>query len=260
MDPAERFAAVVAPGNTELHLDEAAFCIAAHAHPGLDIDAWCARLDDLASEALQRDFDEVRRLLFVEHDFRGDTERYENPENSFLDSVIERERGIPITLSVVVIEVARRLGIAVDGVGMPGHFLVQEADTYGVWTDPFDGGALCQYDDCAAIFDRIYRGLRSLAPGDLSPTPPRAILARMLANLENGPLASDPTQLAWMLRLHVMIPGVPTRARVDLLRQFARVGHPAQVVEAYDLVAAQTGDDSAARISEEADRYRTRWN
>ena len=260
-DPAERFANVVAPERAAVHLDEAALCIAAHAHDDVDVDAWCRRLDDLAGQARLPSFDEVRRVLFVEHDFRGDTAHYQDPENSFLDAVLTRERGIPISLSVVVIEVARRLGIPVHGIGMPGHFLVQEADADGVWLDPFHGGATLQYEDCARIVDRIYGGARRLVPSDLTPTPPRAILARMLANLEGGPLASDPTQLAWMLRLHVMIPGNAVNARVQLLRQFAEIGHPVHVSEAYDLVVEQLDDDKAREhVETEATRYRRRWN
>ncbi|HEX5095167.1 MAG TPA: transglutaminase-like domain-containing protein [Acidimicrobiia bacterium] len=260
-DPAERFANVVAPDRAAVHLDEAALCIAAHAREGLDVDEWCSRLDDLAGEARLPSFDEVRHVLFEEHDFRGDTAHYQDPENSFLDAVLTRERGIPISLSVVVIEVARRLGIPVHGVGMPGHFLVQDADSDGFWLDAFHGGALLQYEDCARIVDRIYRGTRRLVPSDLTPTPARAILARMLANLEGGSLASDPTQLAWMLRLHVMIPGTAVHARLQLLRQFAEVGHPAHVAQAYDLVVGQLDDDKAReQVDAEATRYRRRWN
>jgi regulator of sirC expression with transglutaminase-like and TPR domain len=260
-DPAERFASVVAPDRAAVHLDEAALCIAAHARDRLDVDAWCARLDDLAGQARLPSFDEVRRVLFVEHDFRGETTNYEDPENSFLDAVLTRERGIPISLSIVVIEVARRLGIPVHGIGMPGHFLVQEADADGVWLDAYHGGALLQYGDCARIVDRIYRGARRLVPSDLAPTPPRAILARMLANLEGGPRASDPTQLAWMLRLHVMIPGTAVNARLQLLRQFATVGHPVHVVQAYELILEQLDDDATReQVETEVTRYRRRWN
>ena len=260
-DPAERFANVVAPERAAVHLDEAALCIASHARDRLDVDEWCSRLDDLAGQARLPSFDEVRRVLFDEHDFRGDTTNYEDPENSFLDAVLTRERGIPISLSVVVIEVARRLGIPVHGVGMPGHFLVQEADSDGRWLDAFHGGALLQYEDCARIVDRIYRGTRRLVPSDLTPTPARAILARILANLEGGPLASDPTQLAWMLRLHVMIPGTPVHPRLQLLRQFAEVGHPVHVTQAYELVVEQLDDDKAReQVDTEATRYRRRWN
>ena len=123
-NPRERFVAAVNLPAAEVPLDVAALCIAAHAHPGLDIDAWCARLDELGRAMSGADFDELRAHLFEREGFAGNLDHYDDPENSFLDSVIERRLGIPITLSVLMIAVGRRLGIDVQGVGMPGHFLV----------------------------------------------------------------------------------------------------------------------------------------
>ena len=131
MDPAERFASIVRAPETDIRLDEAAFCIAAcarpDAQPRLDVDEWCARLDALAAASPEPTFEGVRTLLFVTEGFRGNTDDYGDPRNSFLDAVIERRCGIPITLSVLLIEVARRHGVEVLGIGMPGHFLVREA-------------------------------------------------------------------------------------------------------------------------------------
>ena len=119
-----------------MRLDVAAFCLAAHAHPGLDVDARCARLDELAQRCPTPTFDGMRAYLFETLGFRGNTRDYGDPENSFLDSVLERRLGIPISLAVVVMEVGRRIGAPVHGVGMPGHFLVMDAARDGVWCDP----------------------------------------------------------------------------------------------------------------------------
>ena len=112
MDATERFAAAVAAPAAEMRLDVAAFCIAAHAHPGLDVDEGCARLDALAARCPVPTFDGLRAYLFDSLGFRGNERDYGDPENSFLDSVVERRLGIPISLAVVTMEVGRRIGVA----------------------------------------------------------------------------------------------------------------------------------------------------
>jgi len=218
MDAKARFAAAIAGDAVAVRLDEAAFCIAACAHPGLDVDAWCERLDALASGCGGASFDAVRVHLAETLAFRGNTTEYGDPENSFLDSVIERRTGIPITLSVLMMEVGRRAGVAIDGVGMPGHFLVRERDERGVWCDPFGGFARLDLDGCRAIFDRIYAGRAQFDPGYLAGVSPHAILGRMLANLEHSPLAAEPAQLAWMCDLHLALPDLSPEERARLTR------------------------------------------
>src|SRR4051812_47503270 len=119
MRTGDRFAEAVAGPASETRLDVAALCIAASAHPQLDVDEGCARLDDLARECPGATFDALRAYLFVALGFAGNETDYGDPENSFLDSVIEHRTGIPITLAVVMMEVGRRLGVEVRGIGMP---------------------------------------------------------------------------------------------------------------------------------------------
>ena len=171
MDAADRFREVVGAPGSDVRLDEAALCIAACGQPGVDVDAGCARLDELAAACSAPSFDAVREELFARRGFSGATDDYADPRNSYLDAVLERRRGIPISLSVVVIEVARRLGVAVNGIGMPGHFLVQEAGADDIWCDPFYGGELLDVDGCRARFDALFHGARVLRPSDLTPTP-----------------------------------------------------------------------------------------
>ena len=102
-DAVERFAREVAEPPSTFRLDAAAFCIAAQAHPGLDVDEWCGRLDALAARCPDATFDAVREFLFRTEGFRGNREAYADPENSFLDAVLERRTGIPITLAIVKI-------------------------------------------------------------------------------------------------------------------------------------------------------------
>lgn len=224
MDARERFAEAIGGTDADVRLDVAALCIAAHAHPGLNIDAACARLDDLAARCSDPSFDALRTQLFGVERFAGNRDDYGDPENSFLDSVLTRRVGIPITLSVVMIEVGRRLGLDVRGVGMPGHFLAQDASHPEVWCDPFHGGRLYDAEDCRALFARLHGASAPFHPSYLSPTGKHAIVARILTNLEHSRLAKDPVQLTWMCDLHLVLPNVDEseRARLQLATRTVR--------------------------------------
>ena len=245
MEPRERFVAAVNLPAAEVPLDVAALCIAAHAHPGLDVDAWCARLDELAARCPVSDFDELRAHLFERERFAGNLDHYDDPENSFLDSVIERRVGIPITLSVLMITVGRRLGIDVQGVGMPGHFLVLDGKRGDVWCDPFHGGARLDAAGCRRRFDLVYGGAMTFQLGFLAPTSPHAIVARMLANLERGKLAGDPVQRAWMCGLHLDIPGITFEEQLLLADQLAATGDVMRAAREFDRLAGETAGDVA---------------
>jgi regulator of sirC expression with transglutaminase-like and TPR domain len=216
MEATERFVGAIGAPAVDIRLDVAAFCIAAHAHPGLDVDAWCARLDDLAAACPEPTFDGVRVHLFRHEGFTGNSRDYADPENSFLDSVLTRRTGIPITLSLVMIEVGRRLGIPIVGVGMPGHFLVKDPSRDDLWCDPFHGGALYDIAECRAVFAGIYGGEGGFHPAYLAPISPAAIVARMLTNLEQGRLAGDPRHLSWMYELHSALPQLRDEERAQL--------------------------------------------
>jgi hypothetical protein len=251
VDPRERFVAAIDLPAADVALDVAALCIAAHAHPGIDVDEWCARLDDLAARCPAADFDTLREHLFERERFAGNIDHYDDPENSFLDSVIERRLGIPITLSVLMISTGRRLGVDVQGVGMPGHFLVLDGSRGDVWCDPFYGGAQLDAAGCRRRFDLVYGGAMPFQSGFLAPTPPHAIVARMLANLERSKLAADPVQRAWMCGLHLEIPGITADERMQLAEQLAVTGDVMRAAREFDRLAGE-GD------AEVAERLRTR--
>ena len=206
MDYTGRFERLVQRGEAEIPLDEAALLIAAHADPAVDVAGALAQLDALASRCPGPSLDDLRRHLFGTEGFRGDDEDYYDPSNSFLHRVLDRRRGIPITLSVVTMEVGRRIGLAIEGIGMPGHFLVRHEATL---FDPFNRGALLD----AAQYD----------PELLDPAGPVAIVARMLANLKQIYVSNgDATALEWVLRLRTAIPGIPDEERHQLTRLRAR--------------------------------------
>jgi regulator of sirC expression with transglutaminase-like and TPR domain len=260
VDAVDRFAALVQAPEEALSLDVAAVCISAALRAGVDVDGTCRRLDDLANACAASTFASVREQLFTVQGFRGDTDDYADPRNSFLDAVLDRRRGLPITLSVLFIEVARRRGVTVHGVGMPGHFLVQDAGDRTHWCDPFNGGVVLTRDDCAQLFLVAHGGARPLEDADLAAASPRAILARMLANLEHGPLAADAHHGATLCALHLAIPGVPLEQQVLLLRGLARGAAPERVERAYADVAAGAPDEIASQLHAEARAFRARWN
>ena len=175
--------------DADLDLAACALLIAEVENPGLSAATYLTRLDALAAAVRPRAgeslLDATLRHLFVDQGFRGNSESYYDPANSCLDQVLDRRRGIPITLSVVLLEVGWRLGLEVAGVGFPGHFLVS-ARTGGSERilDPFGGGATL---DRPALDDRLAQALgpgATLAPAHLRPVGKREILTRMLHNLQ----------------------------------------------------------------------------
>ena len=175
-------------------LDIAALEMAAIEFPGLDLDASMFRLDNLAEQIQAQltpqapglDFIKAaNELLFEVLQYRGNEEEYYDPRNSCLNSVLMRRLGIPITLSVVYIEVARRCNRHVYGVGLPGHFIVAYEDAESrYWVDPFHNGRILTFADCSALARQTANvDLRS-NPAVLSAVNKRQILVRMLSNLK----------------------------------------------------------------------------
>ncbi len=161
MDFVARFASLVSQPAADVPLAEAALVCSAHARAPFDIEAALERIDVLANDCPERTFAALAGHLFGRLGFRGNVARYDDPDNSFLDQVLERRLGIPITLSVLMIESGRRIGVDVVGIGMPGHFLVRSTepgeDGDDVYCDPFNGGVLLDVAGCAARFEHIMR-------------------------------------------------------------------------------------------------------
>src|SRR5680860_971 len=128
MEATERFAEMVGRPEPEIALDEAALLIAAHAYPALDIGQQLDRLDDLADQADGTGLDGLVRSLFGTQGFTGNTQDYYDPRNSYLNDVLDRRVGIPISLAVLAMSVGERVGVTLAGIGMPGHFLLRSGD------------------------------------------------------------------------------------------------------------------------------------
>lgn len=188
------FAAEALKPEEQIDLGRAALLIAKIEYPSLQIDTYLERLDQYAQaidkKLVSRDADEIvdriNELLYDELSYRGNAENYYDPKNSFLNEVMERCTGIPITLSVIYIEVARRLGVPIEGVGMPGHFLVRcPALGDNGLIDPFHRGRRVSQAECEQLVASVYGQNAQLLPEHLRAVTKREILTRMLINLKN---------------------------------------------------------------------------
>ena len=131
--------------------------------------------------------DALREVLFTDEGFRGDQETYDEPQNSSVASVLARRRGMPITLSVVTVEVARRAGIRLAGIGLPGHFVVGGADLpHDTYLDAFDGGVLRDRDSVARRVSAVFGAPLALPDEIFAPDTERSVLGRMLSNLRRS--------------------------------------------------------------------------
>jgi regulator of sirC expression with transglutaminase-like and TPR domain len=177
-------------------LGRACLFISAVFDPSVDVDACEALLDAFAERAAGESDGAtdsyavaaaICRTLFVREGFRGNVDAFDEPANSLLSRVIERRIGIPITLSIVLMETARRLGLPLVGVGLPGHFIVRFPDaTSALFIDAFGGGRILDRNDCIRLVDEQSKGRISWSDAFLEPVPPRAILKRVLVNLKNS--------------------------------------------------------------------------
>jgi regulator of sirC expression with transglutaminase-like and TPR domain len=261
VDDTERFAEVVTRPDDDVALDIAALLIAAHAHPGLDFEAPLAELDRLAAAVPDGDAATVAEMLFTRSGgFAGNTEDYGDPRNSFLDDVLARRLGIPLSLSVVMMEVGRRCDIGILGVGMPGHFLVRPSGVEDVWFDPFHGGRRLDEDGCRELFESVRGAGVPFNERFLAPVGARTILNRMLANLQHSYLAREPPSVAWVARLRLVSPGLTVPERRDVAVALASAGRFVDAARVLDELASERPEAEAKRLEREAAAYRARAN
>jgi regulator of sirC expression with transglutaminase-like and TPR domain len=207
-----RFGELVGGDPRAVALDQAALALASVLSARTDVDGALSTLDQLAAGCPDPTFDEVRRYLFDDVGFRGDREHYDDPRNSFLDVVLTRRIGLPILLATVIMEVGRRAGVPVLGVGMPMHFLVRSADDVDCFADPFTGDALDRAD-VRRLFETMAEGRLRWDERYLEPVAARAIVSRMLANLfASYRRRRDPVQLALVARMRASIPELSAEA------------------------------------------------
>ncbi len=173
-----------------ISLERGAFLIARYAYPTLDVSSYRRELDRMAQEVrarigLRASGEEtviaLNRYIFIEQGFKGNTKNYYEVENSYINCVIDRRVGIPISLSVVYLLIGQRLALPLFGIGMPGHFLVKyESDRYKIFIDCFNGGSLLTEKNCARFLTEAGYGFDDKY---LQKSPIRGILSRMVKNL-----------------------------------------------------------------------------
>ena len=208
MAQTDRFAELLADEKDRYSLAEACLLVAEDAYQGLDVNRYLAEIERMAARLRGRlppgaDAEEkviaLNQFLFDDLGFSGNAEDYYDPRNSYLNEVIERRRGIPISLSILYMEVGRKIGLPLEGISFPGHFLVRlglRGSTLVL--DPFSGGAPLSEEDLRKLLRRVIaesgraglRGAGDVAaelPLDqfLEPAGHRQVLARMLRNLKN---------------------------------------------------------------------------
>ncbi len=174
---------------------EASLYIALEEYPDLEIPVYLKRLDTMAEDVSQRLPTEpyplkilqaINQYLFEDLGFRGNAQDYYDPRNSFLNEVLDRRMGIPITLSLVYLEIANRIGFPMVGVNFPGHFLIRpEQEGMDLWVDPFDQGEILFPEDCKNRLETIYQQTVVLRPEFFKVISPQQFLVRMLNNLKH---------------------------------------------------------------------------
>lgn len=188
------FAALVEKPEVEIDLVEAALLIARTAFPKLSVSDCTERLDHWA-EHLRKSLGDspsagdilihLNRILFEEEGFRGDRQNYYDPQNSFLNRVLERKMGIPITLSLIYSEVGRRAGFPVHGIALPGHFIAGLLHASGtLFIDPFNRGQILTEKECQERIEARSGQPAALDSSWKTPATKKAILRRMLRNLK----------------------------------------------------------------------------
>lgn len=197
-----------------MNLEVGAFLIARYAYPALEVDRYHAQLDTMAGEVRARighrasgeeAVNALNRYLFIEQGFKGNTKNYYEVENSYINCVMDRRVGIPISLSVVYLLIGERLALPLIGIGMPGHFLVKyESDRYKIFIDCFNGGALLTEKNCARFLTEAGYGFDDKY---LQKSPVRAVLSRMIKNLLAIYAKSDETGKAARLTKFIEILG-----------------------------------------------------
>ena len=243
MPARERFAALVSDGNKTLDLALAALLVAAEEYPQLMPEPYLQRLDLLAERVKDRLGDEtappivlgeISKVLFEEEGFRGNSDAYYDPRNSFLNDVLDRKLGIPLTLGIVYLEVAWRLGLRVHGVNFPGHFLLRhEGEAFRLLIDPFNGGQIRFEDQAQDLLDRVYGGSVKLQPDFLRSATKHDVLVRLLSNLKTIYLNArdDAKALTAIERILLIRPDAAEEVR-DRGMALARTGHIDQAIQA----------------------------
>ncbi|TVP48223.1 MAG: hypothetical protein EA350_03505 [Gemmatimonadales bacterium] len=263
-----RFIEAVDRGDDRVDLARAALLIAGEEYPQLPVEPYLARLDELAEMVRDRldnenapliVLQELLDTLFRRVGFRGNRESYYDPRNSFLNDVLDRKTGIPLTLGIITLEVGWRLGLPLAGVNFPGHFLVRfEGEDLRLLVDPFDGGRTLFEDEAQSLLDRAYGGMVRVRPEFLRTARRRDMLVRLLTNLKGIYLnvQDSPRALSAVERILVIHPTAQSEIR-DRGFLLARMGRNLEAIEQLEWYLGAAPDASdVGRIQAMVDELR----
>jgi len=257
----------------DVDIVEVALELARDEYPHLDVAGYIAEFDEWADKLRTRlrgqlddQVEELANLLFNEEGFRGDSENYYDPENSYLNRVMDRRRGLPITLSLIAIAVGNRAGLSIEGVGLPGHFIAMAGDgTDAVMFDPFNGGNILTIADCEDLAERATGEPLESNREALGPASHAAIIRRMLTNLKGTYLQLNDFQKASrVIRRILQLEPQNASERRDLgvcLVQAGRHGAAIDHLEVYLGAEPVAADVELVRQMLKRARHETaRWN
>lgn len=265
----------VLKGAPRPRLDRVALEIARDAYPDLDIDAQLAKIDQLAARtrgrcrpgASQRAvLGQINWVMFVEEGYEGNTEDYFDPRNSYLNEVIDRKTGIPISLSILYWSLADRLGVALSAANLPAHFMLRaEEDAGPFFIDPFHSGEFLDRDACERRIAKLTGGGTSVSEPQMEPCPPSAVVARMLRNLKTIYLGLEdyPAALQVQRRLAAIANDDPHEQRDlgMLCLQLDRHGEAIDPLTAYLKARPQADDAPTTRqLLDAAHAIVAQWN
>lgn len=239
-----------------MDLARAALLIAQEEYPQLSVDLYLARLDQIAEEVKDRlanesaplvVLSEIITTLFERRKLSGNRAAHHDPRNSFLNDVLDRGVGAPISLGIVLLEVGWRLGLPLEGVNFPGRFVVRyRGIAVRLLIDPFDGGVIRFEDQAQELLDQGYGGVVAMRDAFLRTSTKRDILVRLLTGLKGiySKVGDDARTLSVVERILMILPTAPlvSRSRGMLLARLGRLAEAADQLEAYLRVSPTAGD------------------
>ena len=253
-------------------LAEVALQLARDEYPNLDVEAYLSQVAAMAHEAqryMSSDFEArvtgLCRYLFHDMGFRGNVQSYYDPRNSYLNEVLERRTGIPITLSLVAMAIGSRAGMEIAGVGLPGHFIVKAIEIgQERLFDPFHGGRRLTPQECEHVVQQATGQPLRIRSDSLHATPPGLIVQRMLNNLKSVYMNTKdfPRAIRVIERLLQLKPkdSIERRDLGICLMQTGRFGPAIDHLSAYVASTSANGEDQIRRLLDQAKGEVARWN
>lgn len=241
------FAEAVSGPDEDINLARAALLIACESYPQLPVSSYLGRLDALAERVQERlgsetapliVLEQVLSTVFEEQAFHGNRGAYYDPRNSFLNDVLDRKAGIPLTLGIVALETAWRLNLPLTGVNFPGHFLLRyRGELISLLVDPFDSGRTFFEEEAQSLLDRAYGGMVRIRPEFMRTARKRDILVRLLTNLKGIYLNTRDPERALAVIEHILLihptAAPEIRDRGTLLAQLGRTDEAIAQLEWY---------------------------